>query len=318
MIYYGIVDRIEDKHKSGIYGRRPFSKIETTNFDLLNYSTYVGIAVNWILIPRYMPIGLAINLILKLLKSSPIKLMYEIEDNVKSIIIKNELLQENYGFRKSESILHGLFDEFNKKEKVFKSLMKSKGGSDLMIIERENIDKKHFGGEEGKFNYGIHIPHPKLDDTLIPLKNAEHLVKSLILEEVIQAFQCLGAKMIKILDITDIDVNAGVQKDKVEVNMEGEYKKLIIREKEFGHSKFQFEEVLKNKVFIHDLPNIKTVIEGRITGNQTKEVFTEIVNLSFGLDINVLQLFSGNIGFNYTRNWHFEVEFFDKNENVTI
>ena len=57
-----------------------------------------------------------------------------------------------------------------------------------------------------------------------------------------------------------------------------------------------------------------TTIQGRIDGNQLTEEFSEKINLSVGLDIGVLDLFSGNVGFNYNRTWRFAIEFYDKNE----
>jgi hypothetical protein len=57
-----------------------------------------------------------------------------------------------------------------------------------------------------------------------------------------------------------------------------------------------------------------TTIEGRIEGNQTEEKFKETINLSIGLDTNVLDLFKGGLNYNYIREWSFEVEFYDKNE----
>jgi len=57
-----------------------------------------------------------------------------------------------------------------------------------------------------------------------------------------------------------------------------------------------------------------SVIEARKNGNQLLEEFREKMNLNAGMDINVLNLFSSNISFNYQREWYFRVEFFDKSE----
>ena len=65
---------------------------------------------------------------------------------------------------------------------------------------------------------------------------------------------------------------------------------------------------------IFDIPAVRSTIEARIEGNQTSEKFIEDINLSVGLDVNVLELFKANSNFNYQRRWSFDVEFYDKSE----
>lgn len=77
--------------------------------------------------------------------------------------------------------------------------------------------------------------------------------------------------------------------------------KSIIRKKEFGKGVFDAERALKDNLFIHGFPSIMTVVQGRINGNQLVEEFSEDIDLSAGLDINVLELFKANVGFNYNR-----------------
>ena len=68
-----------------------------------------------------------------------------------------------------------------------------------------------------------------------------------------------------------------------------------------------------NKYFLPDFPNIMTTINSRKYGNQTKEIFTESINLGVSLDLKVLKLFESNLSVNFKRKWHFEIDFYDKN-----
>lgn len=316
MEYYGIIDKIKEKHKSGIYGRRPLKKNEKLSTDFTSVAKTIGISFLLQIVFKWnLIIYVGYEIYKYVLGKKEIKLQHPNEGNPKkNIIIPNELLNNDYEVKKSASVLYGLFDEFKNKEKVFKALLKSKGGSSLIIVERDTIPLEHYGGQDGLFNYGVYVPHPKTDKILIPLNNSNELIKSLILEETIRAFQTLGAKKITIEDKTNINANLKGGDEKIKGGVNGKYKKEIIREKEFGTGTFDTEEALKDKLFIYDYPNIMTTIKARIDGNQLIEKFTETINLSAGLDMDVLGLFGGNVNFNYNRTWYFEVVFYDKND----
>lgn len=251
-------------------------------------------------------------------KSSNDKIIFQksITSENKTIIIPNSGLKNNYDLEDEYS--YGLLDELPNKKKSFETLMKSKGGATLHILERDDMPKSlfHFGGRLGKFNEGIYIAHPKDESLLIPLNNSNSLIQSLILEETIRAYEALGAKSIKIHDLTSIDGAVGGKKGKIKVNLESKYQKEILREKTFGKGIFDPERAKKDKLLIFDIPAVKSTIEARIDGNQLTEKFTENINLSVGLDINVLELFKANSNFSYQRKWSFDVEFYDKNELV--
>jgi hypothetical protein len=229
----------------------------------------------------------------------------------KTIIIPNLSLAEDYSV-KNEEILYGLFTNDNQFEKI----MRSGGNSILFIHERDKVPSniKHYSGEKGKFNYGLYCEHPKDKNILIPMNNYDEIIKDLILEETLRIYATLGAKSIIIEDITSVDVFNNTTAKGVDVNGNVKYGKEILRSKTFGKVAFNPDKVFENIYFAPDFPNIMTVAEARINGNQLSEEFSEKINLNVGLDIDVVGLFRNETNFNYERKWHFKVEFYDKNE----
>ena len=325
MTYYGIVDKIKPQFESGIYGRRKLSQSEAEEIKEIVKSN--GLGLSW---DDFIPIWGWIKLAIKVPKMFKLHKLEKIEKEPlclqysqnkkgtgKNILIPHNLLNNYYDIENNKDLFYGLFDDFSLEKKAFETIMKSKGGSELIIIERDSLPKniKHYGGKDGRFDLGLYCTHPKDDNQLIPLKNLNELLKNLILEETLSTYEALGAKKIIIEDKTTIHADSGASKKGVGGgNANVNYTKEILREKSFGKGTFDPERALSDKLFIHDFPNIKTTVIGRIDGNQTVEKFTETVNLNAGLDVNVLSLYKANANFEYTRRWYFEVEFYDKNE----
>ena len=321
MTYYGIVDKIKNEHKNGVYGRRQLTKEEISEFKH-SENTTAKFVINGIvgsLSSLITIVGIPILIYTfwsKKNKKSFIKRQYGNNDtNMRGIVFQDDILNNDYEIDEESDLFYGLFDNFKSKENAFKKLMKSKGGSTLIIIDRNSIPKNmHFGGEFGRFNCGLYCSHPKDENLLIPLENSNELIKTLILEETLNAYEALGAKKIIIEDKTTINSKVTSKYKGVNGGLNGGFEKEILREKYFGKGIFDKERALKNSLFIHDFPNIKTTLNGRISGNQLKEKFTENVNLNVGLDVGVMDLFKVNANFEYNRKWYFEVEFYDKNE----
>jgi len=324
MNYYGIVNNISSKN--GIYGRKEGADILKNNqFNIMNKVKMSAFAASTIPSDIYLKIILSFIPILKMIKiisniikkyndkKSPIIHLASIDtkDNIKYMIISNETLVGNYNID-NEDNLFGLF----KSSIQFESIMKSQINSNLIILERDNLPKniKHYGGEKGIFSYGIYCEHPKNNNILIPINNYNDLIKIIILEESLRVFEALGAKKIYIEDVTDIGFNNKTSAPKANIGIDATYKKEILRKKEFGNGFYNPERAFNEIYFIHDYPNIMTVVNSRINGNQTKEEFTENVNINIGLDIDVIKIFKNELKFNYDRKWHFLVEFYDKKE----
>ncbi|WP_312078318.1 hypothetical protein [Chryseobacterium sp.] len=325
MIYYGVVDKIKPQHRSGVYGRRKLSNNEKKEISQLyketsiagySWEDFIPIYGWYTMIKRFTKLYKWYNLKRKEEDKITIQEEFDTSHPIRTIIIPHNSLNDYYNIEKEKDIFYGLFDDFTFPSHAFEKLMQSKGGSDIIIIERNSIPKniKHFGGLNGNFHTGLYCAHPKDENQLIPLENSNELLKNMILEETLSAYQNLGAKRVIIEDKTIINFKGGFSKLKNKIDSNLEYKKEILREKQYGKGTFNPEKALENKLFIHDYPNIKTTIEGRISGNQTLEKFTETVNLNAGLDVNVLSLYKGNLNFEYNRKWYFEVEFYDKND----
>ncbi|WP_035668551.1 hypothetical protein [Flavobacterium sp. 83] len=321
MTYYGIVDKIKDEHKNGVYGRRQLTKEEISVFKFSENATTKALVKGFVgSLEIFFPFtSKAISIFDSLYKKSKkvsIKRQYGNDDKtIRGIVFQNDILNNDYEIDTDSNLFYGLFDSFTSKENAFKKLMKSKGGSTLIIIERNSLPKNmHFGGELGRFNCGLYCSHPKNENLLIPLENSNELIKTLILEETLSAYEALGAKKIIIEDKTTITADSTANYKGASGGVNGGFEKNILREKHFGKGTFDKERALKNSLFIHDFPNIKTTLNGRISGNQLLEKFTENVNLNVGLDLAVMGLFKANANFEYNRKWYFEVEFYDKNE----
>jgi len=307
MIYYGIVDKIKDEHKPGFYGRRKFTGEEIKDIDLAKKRDLIAVALTIV-----TPLALAYFYFKK--KTHDIILQHKDDKNERKLMFDNRIFDDEYEFDKQSDLFYGLFDNFPHKEKALETILKSKGGSILIIIERNALPRSmHFGGISGRFNYGLYCIHPKDDNLLIPLENSSELIKTLILEETIRAYEALGAKRILIEDSTTLNTGLTATQKDVSTNINVGYEKQVLREKQFGKGIFDPDRAIKDCLFLHDFPNIMTTIKGRINGNQTIERFSENVNLSVGMDVGVLNLFAVNTNFQFNRKWNFEVEFYDKN-----
>ena len=233
--------------------------------------------------------------------------------NGKLLIFANNSMNDDYDVNSSE-YLYGLFDDFTFPSIAFETILKSKGGSELNIIEKKFIPSNFVHLNKGHFNEGLYIVHPKNENILIPLNSSNKLIQTLILEETVRAYEALGAKRIIINDITKHDVKSKVSAKKVEANANLLNEESLLRDKEFGKGVFCPDRAMSDKYFIQDIPSVMSTIEGRIEGNQLTESFKETVNLGIGLDVNVLNLYKGGLKYNYLREWSFKVEFYDKNE----
>ncbi|WP_298392677.1 hypothetical protein [Flavobacterium sp.] len=321
MEYYALVERIKEKHECGVYGRRVLKKEEKREFKDYNKSEKAFFIGN-IILSAFQPVIGGITIVITAIDQhynrrtkNELSVRYKLLDAPKQIIFDNDYLENDYNIAENNELFYGIFDNYVQKNKIFESIMKSNGGSRMTIIARNEISSsKHFGGEDGKFNYGLYCSHPKDENLLIPLENSNELIKTMILEETLRAYEALGAKKILIEDHTEVQLDSKQKAKNLDAGASVNFKKEVLREKEFGKGTFDAERALKSSLFIHDFPNIMTTINGRVNGNQISERFTETINLSTGLDINVLKIISGNVNFEYKRKWYFEVTFYDKNE----
>lgn len=322
MNYYIIVDKIKSSHESGVYGRRELSKEEKKNLELPNiFDIFTDDEKSLtdkslsILKLGFTPFPTIVNHLINKYKdgsSSEISLQKRFDDNKRVLIFQNSLLDKNYNL--NEKDLEYFYGYFDSNKVTFEKIIRSYGGSTLTVVERDLINKKHFGGESGVFSTGLYCEHPKNNEILIPLNNSIEIVKNMILEEIISSYEALGAKKIKIIDLYEAEQNVKINAKMVKASEDAHFSQYILREKEYGKGTFNPERAMFNKMFIHDFPNVMTTINARIYGNQILDKFTEIIDLSGGIEIDILNLYSANLNFNYKRKWQFEVQFYDKND----
>lgn len=233
---------------------------------------------------------------------------------------------EQDGILITRKSLKGIFD-INDKElvfgkltpKVLRSIFQQQPDSTITIRPIDKIPEflKHFSGSDGKFNEGLWVSHPKHKNTLLPLRNLTEKVKQLILEETIRAYEALGAKRILIEDITSLSQSSKSRIQAVSTSNNYSRDQFTQREKEYGPGVFDPERAKKDKLFIWDIPAVKTTIDARIYGNQTLEKFTEKIKLNIGIEVETLKaLNSVSANMTVEQEWRFLVEFYPK-EQIT-
>lgn len=231
------------------------------------------------------------------------------------ITLTDKNLKGNYSLQ-PKTLFSGLLDcipGFN--SDIFKKMMQSGGGSELIIIERDKVPRSfHLSDGLGSFSTGIYIPHPKLPNKLIPLKGSVEQIKDLILEEMITVLTLLGAKRIVIMEAVGKKVNAALSFKGVRIGGSSSSNMETLRVKEFGESPIDIERARKAVLFTADMPRFKTIFKAREHGNQTLEIFEETVDISAGLEAPVIKSFNAaSVASNSKRYWSMEVEFYDKN-----
>lgn len=316
MEYFGIVNKIKDEHKSGLYGRREISETEFEDFlsDFSDSDNNIIInALKWaspvtgLAYSTFKMIGIVKN-------DNTIRIRQPLKTKEKRIIIDNKFLNDDYD--EYEEITYGLFSSFIKKNVApFKNLMQSKSGSSLIILEKEEAHKLYKHINDGYFDEGLYVSHPKNNEMLLPLSKYSDLIERITLQETMGAYEALGAKSISVTDITNTQSDISVSDSVKGVDASNELGKTSLRKRTFGKGVFDPERAMKNKYFIQDLPSVMQTIESRINGNLTSQSHTEKINLSVGLDINVYNTFNVvSAKTNHNRYWSFEVEFYDKND----
>lgn len=317
MTYYGIVNNLKDEDK-GIYGAKGGFIGKAIGYFPTSYAlTGIGNVFGYEGFERSQKLfqGSLNKINIDQIRKRKQAHINNLCKNKNSIILSNSILNGSYNISNNLNLFYGLFDNTLLKNKAFKKIMRSYGGSDFIILEKKDLpkNKKHFGGENAVFSSGIYISHPKNQDELIPLVNSNDLIRKLILKEIITAYEALGAKSICIKDITNYESKGKIKKQKVEVNANGQLSKKILREKHFEPGTYSSERALNGKTFIYDIPEVMTTIDSRINGNQRIEKFSEKINLNLGIDTNVLNLFKANLNFEYNQEWSFDIEFYPKN-----
>lgn len=344
MKFIGIVDELKPEHTPGIYAREEYVQSNTSkdaevdadflkdtkqtekisDSDWQSYLSSIPAITQvsrsfgvWGVLGGFVASAIGIVIQKKSVKNSQrekndliLQSAFE-DDSVKALYFHDKGMCNNY--RIDQGLLYGLFDKNRSSKRALKTLLNSKGGSDLIIMDKETAKQfKHLSN--GHFSSGLHILHPKNNKILIPLVNSTKLVEALILEETVRAYEALGAKEIIIVDTTDSNLKGGFSKKDLGGELELGKKDVYLRKIRFGKGVFDPERAIQNKYFIQDIPRIMTTIESRKHGNQLEESFSERISLNLNLDLDVLRLFNAKAKMSSFRQWYFKVEFYDKND----
>jgi hypothetical protein len=140
--------------------------------------------------------------------------------------------------------------------------------------------------------------------------------RELIVEDVLKAFEFLGASFIRIVDNSGfegeakISVPAGTP---VSAGVNANHSKECLREKKFGKNPINIE---KANTFISKLnlmPKVVNLIKSRISGNLLSETLNETVSLGAGASLSVSGV-GAEAKFKMNRTLEIHVEFYDKAE----
>lgn len=229
------------------------------------------------------------------------------------IVIPSKSLDGQYGDFDSP-ILHGLFSGRNE----FKTVMEAEGGNvDLTLLDQHvaNDVYRHYLG--APFSTGLHLPHPKDPAVLIPVRDYASGLLREVHGEWVQTFEALGAKAIVIGDSTSFKASAKGSKNvagvgTVGAEMRGSYGNENIEESTYASGTFDPARAMANRRWIRDYPEITSIVDGRIHGNQTSWRRAIRVNAEFGVSSKVLGVFSAQLAGGYQRSYDFYVEFHPK------
>jgi hypothetical protein len=216
----------------------------------------------------------------------------------------------------SDSIFHGLFQ----KKKDLRTIMEAEGGnSELLILDQKTANETftHAGG--GAFSIGtLYIPHPKDVSVLVPVESYSKHLKTELQSEWVSILAALGAKHIVIADATETTVVTkcdvkGVA-GSVAQEMRAFYGGSNVEESSFANGTFNPTKALENRRWLGDHPELLSIIEARINGNQLSWRKTVNMNVSFGASIEVLSVIHASKGkagvkTTFARVYDFYVEF---------
>jgi|GEM_PF-3644130 len=210
--------------------------------------------------------------------------------------------------------LYGLFQS----NRQLRALMTAEGGHVDLYVLSQKTAREHFthvGGEGAHFSVGLHIPHPKDPRVLVPLATAAKDLLADLHCEWVRSFEALGAKQLVIVDKTQWSGKAnaaGVHPaaGDVAAELRGRYGSESVVEHAYGGGTFDPDRATRGLRWLGDYPEIRNIIDGRVSGNQTSWRRTQSVDASFGLDVRALgKAFGLGLEGNYSRSFEFAVQF---------
>ena len=212
-------------------------------------------------------------------------------------------------------IFYGLFPSRGDLE----TMMRAEGGNvDLFIVSQATASKyfQHHGGPATRFSPGLHFPHPKDPDVLVPAQEYSKRLFEELRQEWVRTFEALGAKRIVIADTTEqtwhSKLRAKPQGVDVAADLRIVYGEECVDESTYVDGTFDQERALRDRRWLGDHPEILSIVEGRVHGTQATWRRSVRVDTSFGVDVAVLNVVKASVKREVRRELVFYVEFFPK------
>ena len=140
--------------------------------------------------------------------------------------------------------------------------------------------------------------------------------REVIVENILKAFELLGASHINIVDQSgflgevEVSVPAGAP---VSAGANANHSRESLREKKFGKNPIQETKALEFIPKLDIMPKVVNVIKSRLNSNLLSETLIESVSLGVGANLSVAS-FGANANFNMNRKLEIQVNFYDKTE----
>lgn len=305
---YLVVDKLAAE--PGLYG------IEASNKQLekVIVDSYPAISINLPSIGLSIPIKLIVGLFQKGkltkvldLRSHYLQVTEQNNDDIlfdKAIILHSELLNGKY-YIEDNRIFDGVF----KKTDQIREILPSNRLSELIIINKSTA-KKYFEETENLIS-GLNVADEN-NKVLIPLPDYSNRKWSMLSTGMCHIFPYLGAKRIMIKDCTDmnyeIESNLRAKASKFGTNYSMKRKFEI----EETFSDYRYEpNMVKDKIFmLNAAPHIKQKAKDLIQSKRNSILkFTESIDVSFGLSVDMLVCFQGAFKGGFKREFNVELEF---------
>ncbi|MCE2713046.1 MAG: hypothetical protein LW688_10970 [Cryomorphaceae bacterium] len=137
-----------------------------------------------------------------------------------------------------------------------------------------------------------------------------------IAEDLLRAYELLGAKMIRIVDesgmLAEVELTVPAE---VPVTSGGNAhnNKETLREKKFGPNPINLEKASEYLIKLKPMSKVLNVMRSRMDGNLLSETFVENVSIGGGASLSIPGA-GAKANFSLTRKWEIFVEFYDKTE----
>lgn len=313
---YLIVDKLAAK--SGIYGIN-VNKTQLKDFIKKEYPSLALLIIPYYGIPAFagyvafkLGFKLGKNSVPKLTKIADLKSVDKLIGKSDSndilfddaIILFSDLINNKY-----KIIDHKMFDSVFKKPEQLKEVLPSDRMAELIIISKKSA-LKHFPKTQN-IMLGLNVAND--DNTmLIPLPDYSNRKWTMLTTSICHIFPYLGAKRIMIKDCTDksIKLESKFEAKAIECGMNYAMKRKFEIEETFADCRYE-PDAVKDKIFLlSEAPHIKQKALDLIQCKRNSIMkFTESLDVSFGLSLNLLLSFQGAFEGGFKREFNVELEF---------